>query len=72
MTALLEYFDLFLLIMEVDGLHGRGGHVSPVHPPEMDMCMHAAWVGGLPGLCPGISKSLVTPLLLSFNFTCIK
>ena len=30
---------------------------------KMDMCMCAAWVGGLPGLCPGISKSLVTPLL---------
>ena len=29
----------------------------------MDMCMCAALVGGLPGLCPGISKSLVTPLL---------
>ena len=28
----------------------------------MDMCMCAALVGGLPGLCPGISKILVTPL----------
>ena len=27
----------------------------------MDMCMCAAWVGGLPGLCLSISKSLVTP-----------
>ena len=27
--------------------------------------MCAAWVGGLPGLCPGISKSLVTPLFTS-------
>jgi len=25
------------------------------------MCMCTAWVGGLPGLCPGISKSLVMP-----------
>ena len=29
----------------------------------MDMCMCTAGVGGLPGLCPGISKSLVTPLI---------
>ena len=29
----------------------------------MGMCMCAA-IGGLPSLCPGISKSLVTPLFL--------
>ena len=28
----------------------------------MDMYMCATWVGGLPRLCPGISKSLVTLL----------
>ena len=33
----------------------------------MDMCMNAAWVGSLPGLCPGISKSLVTSLIGQFQ-----
>ena len=28
----------------------------------MDTCICTAWVGSFPGLCPGISKSLVTPL----------
>ena len=35
---------------------------------KMDMCTCAAWIlDGLPGLCPGISKSLVTPLNSSYG-----
>ena len=32
---------------------------------KMDMCMCTAWVGSLPGLCQGMSKSLVTPLVVT-------